>query len=70
MPEPKKGKRSYNAQVDSQVSGLRLVRQQRPPASQPGSAKPDALSGAPSTADPHAAEPELVSKLINFIKTI
>ena len=33
MPEPKKGKRSYNAQVDSQVSGLRLVRQQRPAAS-------------------------------------
>ena len=70
MPEPKKKKRSYDAQVDSQVGGLRLVRQQRPPAPQPGKAKPGSLPGADSAAELHPAEPELVSKLIDFIKTI
>jgi hypothetical protein len=69
MTEPKKKKRSFPTQVDSQVAGLRLVRQQRPaPAS--GETKPQTLAGANSAGEIHSPEPELVSKLIDFIKSI
>jgi hypothetical protein len=69
-PKKKKAKRSYDAQVDSQVSGLRLVRQQRPPAPKAGESKAARSSDAAANVEPLTGEPELVSKLINFIKTI
>ncbi len=69
MPEPKKGKRKFQTQVDSQVSGLRLVRQQRPAAAG-GEPKPGTLPGASPAGAIQPPEPELVSKLIDFIKSI
>lgn len=69
MPEPKKAKRSYDAPLNSQVNGLRLVRHQRPAHPQAAQAKADTLSGGiPAELQP--PEPELVSRLIDFIKKI
>ena len=69
MPEPKKTKRAYKAQANSSLDGVRLV-QQRPAASArdanssllPGEGQSPGQDGAPG--------PELIRKLIHFIKSI
>ena len=70
MPEPKKKKRTFEAQVNSQVTGLRLVRQQRPAAQQAGEIQPESAAGGNPAPELRSPEPELVSKLIDFIKSI
>jgi hypothetical protein len=63
MPEPKKtpSPRPFEAQVDSALDGMRLVRQ--PKQSSDEAAGHRQLPPAPD-------EPDLVSKLIKYIKTI
>ncbi len=73
MPEHKKSKtvRNFDAQADDQLLGLHLVRAQRPVAPQ---AKPAAAGrvkpGEPLAGEIHAPEPDVVTKLIDFIKSI
>ena len=63
MPEPKKPspKRPFDAQVDSALDGMRLVSQPKP-----GCDPSPVQKQIPATPD----EPDLVSKLITFIKTM
>lgn len=63
MPEPKKTPtpRPFEAQVDSALDGMRLVRQPKPSSKE--AADRSQLPTAPD-------EPDLVSKLISFIKTM
>jgi hypothetical protein len=70
MPEPKKAKRTFDAQVESQLAGLTLVRSQRPVAPKPGPARPKPPASGDPLQEIHAPEPEIVSKLIDFIKSI
>jgi hypothetical protein len=70
MPEPKKKKkRSYEAQPGSALDGLRLVQQR---AARPSQAETENHNSGedqrPSLVT--APEPELVEKLIHFIKSI
>lgn len=69
MPESKKAKRSYDAPLNSQVNGLRVVRHQRTAHPQAAGAKGETLPGG-IPADLQPPEPELVSRLIDFIKKI
>lgn len=66
MPEPKKpaSNRAFEAQVDSALDGLHLVHPANP--AKPG--RNEATNRAQLPAAPE--EPGLVSKLIDFIKTI
>jgi hypothetical protein len=68
MPEPKQKQHHYDAQVDSQLAGLRLARVQRPATSKAGESQPHTLGEALDDIEP--PEPALVSKLIDFIKSI
>ncbi len=69
MPEPKKTKRTYKAQANSSLDGVRLVQQRPAPANRDGSDSLLAGEGQPPTTD-NAPGPELVRKLIHFIKSI
>lgn len=66
MPEPKKptSNRAFEAQVDSALDGLHLVR----PANPAKPSREEAANRAQLPATPE--EPGLVSKLIDFIKTM
>jgi len=67
MPEPKKKKKEFEAQADMALNGIRIVPNQTSARrASKDSAQPD---GSP---DPEAGstEPALVSKLIDFIKSM
>lgn len=69
MPEPKKTKRSYTAQASTPLDGVRLVQQR------PARAAHDENDGLPSSegralAPDTAPGPELIRRLIRFIKSI
>jgi hypothetical protein len=68
MPEPKKPKRSYEAQARSPLEGLRLE-PQRP--ARPARADNDSAPEESQAAGQDSAPPqELVHKLIRFIESI
>jgi len=70
MPEPKQSKRTYEAQSESAVAGLRLV-SQRAEQADARRAGPGAAPGQEQEpGDLPAPEPELVSKLIRFFKDL
>lgn len=70
MPEAKKGKRNFNTQLNSEVTGVRLVRQHWPVHPQAGEANHEAISGGDLAGEIRPPEPEIVSRLIDFIKKI
>lgn len=70
MPDAKKGKRKFNAQLNSEVAGVRLVRQHWPVHPQAGDANHQPISGDELAGQIHPPEPETVSRLIDFIKKI
>ncbi len=70
MPDAKKGKRKFNAQLNSEVAGVRLVRQHWPVHPPAGDANHEAISGSDLAGEIHSPEPEIVSRLIDFIKKI
>ncbi len=68
MPEPKKTKRTYKAQAKSALDGVRLVQQPTAPA---GDDHDSLLAGESRALAPDSAlGPELIHKLIRFIKSI
>lgn len=68
MPEPKKTKRTYKAQAKSALDGVRLVQQ---PAAPAGDDHDSLLAGKNrALAQDGAPGPELIRKLIRFIKSI
>ncbi|RPJ50956.1 MAG: hypothetical protein EHM21_03825 [Chloroflexi bacterium] len=72
MPEPKKKQQTFDAEADSQLNGLQLVRAQRPAGPKTGQRSKTRgagdAAGTPTEVQP--PEPALVSKLIDFIKSI
>lgn len=62
MPEPKESKRKFDSQVNSALGGVRIV-------SQAEAGQPPA-SGENGSASIQPPEPALVTRLIDFIKSI
>lgn len=69
MPEPKKTKRTYKAQANSSLDGVRLVQQRPAPSTRDTNSSPLSGEGQPLVQD-GATGPELIRKLIHFIKSI
>jgi hypothetical protein len=68
MPEPKKSKRSFEAITDTSLDSLHLVqRNAQPENGEQGSAR---AGGKARAGKKPPEEPELVEKLIAFIKNI
>jgi hypothetical protein len=61
MPEPKESKRKFDSQVNSALGGVRIV-------SQADAGQPANAENSPASIQP--PEPALVTRLIDFIKSI
>jgi hypothetical protein len=72
MLEPKKKTQplSFDAQADSLLAGLRLTSAMLPPEPQTPNASVNAAHPTGAVSEIQPPEPALVSKLINFIKSI
>lgn len=63
MPEPKEPKRTFDAQTDNGLSGLRVVSQR---AERAGAERPGQRNAEQTSDGPDRPSEELVTKLIRF----